>query len=194
MAFVDTCGALRSGIATADGECLPNGRLCVTNLLRFGALSTQASLDTVVSLTGRVSEKVKHAMEELAALGGVRPRLLADDTIELRPAPAPPELSQKVAEIFERAGVREVRPWVWGVAEADRMTLAARAKAVGRRLRASRLALALLDRLGRLGAIVSGAGVDQHPRVASGGEFVPIADREDVSPGDAVAVGDADLR
>jgi hypothetical protein len=84
-----------------------------------------------------MSEKVKHAMEELAALGGVRPRLLADDTIELRPAPAPPELSQKVAEIFERAGLRELRPWVWGVAEADRMTLAARAKALGRRLRAS---------------------------------------------------------
>jgi hypothetical protein len=100
-----------------------------TKLLRFAAPRTQASLDTVVSLIGRMNEKVKHAMEELAALGGVRPRLLADDTIELRPAPASPELSQKVAEIFERAGVRELRPWVWGFAEANRMTLAARAKA-----------------------------------------------------------------
>jgi hypothetical protein len=97
-----------------------------------------------------MSEKVKHAMEELAALGGVRPRLLADDTIELRPAPASPELSQKVAEIFERAGVRELRPWVWGVAEAaDRMTLAARAKAIGRRLRvsSSRVATAVRRRI-----------------------------------------------
>lgn len=59
-------------------------------------------------------------MTELTALGAVRPRLLADDTIELRPAPAPPELSQKVAEIFERAGARELRPWVWGVEEVSR--------------------------------------------------------------------------
>lgn len=95
---------------TADGDCLPNGRKGVTKLLRFAAPPSQASLDTIVSLTGRMSEKVKHAMEELAALGGVRPRLLADDTIELRPMPASPELSQKVAEIFERAGVRELRP------------------------------------------------------------------------------------
>jgi hypothetical protein len=96
-----------------------------------------------------MSEKVRHAMEELTALGGVRPRLLADDTIELRPMPASPELSRKVAEIFERAGVREVRPWVWGVAEADRMTLAARAKAVGRRVRAgsSRVAAAVRRRI-----------------------------------------------
>jgi hypothetical protein len=61
-------------------------------------------------------------MEELAGLVGVHPYLLADDTIELRPAPASPELSQKVAEIFKRAGVRELRPWVWGVAEADKAT------------------------------------------------------------------------
>ncbi len=54
-------------------------------------------------------------MTELAALGAVRPRLLADDTIELRPWPASPELSQKVTEIFERAGTRELRPWVWGI-------------------------------------------------------------------------------
>lgn len=56
-------------------------------------------------------------MTELTALGLVRPRLLADDTIELRPAPASPELSQKVTEIFERAGARELRPWVWGIEE-----------------------------------------------------------------------------
>jgi hypothetical protein len=42
-------------------------------------------------------------MEELAALGDVHPSRLADDTIELRPAPAPPELSRKVNEIFARA-------------------------------------------------------------------------------------------
>jgi hypothetical protein len=58
-------------------------------------------------------------MGELAELGAVRPRLLADDTIELRPWPASPELSQKVIDIFERAGVKELRPWVWGVAKAD---------------------------------------------------------------------------
>jgi len=56
-------------------------------------------------------------MGELAELGAVRPRLLADDAIELRPWPASPELSQKVAEIFWRARMKEVRPWVWGVAE-----------------------------------------------------------------------------
>lgn len=59
-------------------------------------------------------------MTELTALGAVRPRLLADDTIELRPAPASPELSQRVTEIFERAGARELRPWVWGVEEVSR--------------------------------------------------------------------------
>ena len=58
-------------------------------------------------------------MGELAQLGAVRPRLLADDTIELRPWPASPQLAQKVSEIFERAAVRELRPWVWGVAVAD---------------------------------------------------------------------------
>jgi hypothetical protein len=67
-----------------------------------------------------MNANIVRAMEELVALGGVRPRLLADDSIELRPMPASPELSQKVAEIFERAGVRELRPWVWGVAEADK--------------------------------------------------------------------------
>jgi hypothetical protein len=148
MVFITTYRA-KVWDRTADGDCLPNGRLCVTELLRFAAPPSQASLDTVVLLTGRMSEKVKHAMEELVALVGVRPRLLADDTIELRPAPASPELSQKVAEIFERAGVRELRPWVWGVAEADRLTLAARAKAVGRRLRASssRVAAAVRRRI-----------------------------------------------
>jgi hypothetical protein len=96
-----------------------------------------------------MSEKVNRAMEELAALGGVRPRLLADDTIELRPAPASPELSQKVTEIFERAGMRELRPWVWGVADADSTTLPARAKAIARRLRASgsRVAAAVRRRI-----------------------------------------------
>jgi hypothetical protein len=58
-------------------------------------------------------------MGELAELGAVRPRLLADDTIELRPWPASPELSLKVSEIFERADMKELRPWVWGVAKAD---------------------------------------------------------------------------
>lgn len=57
-------------------------------------------------------------MAELTALEFVRPRLLADDTIELRPAPASPELSKKVAEIFDRAGARELRPWVWGIEDA----------------------------------------------------------------------------
>jgi hypothetical protein len=61
-----------------------------------------------------VNENINRAMAELATLG-VRPRLLADDTIELRPAPASSELSQLVNEIFERAGARELRPWVWGV-------------------------------------------------------------------------------
>ena len=64
-----------------------------------------------------MNENVNRAMEELAALGGVHPYLLADGTIELRPWPASPELSQKVAHILERAGIRELRPWVWGVAE-----------------------------------------------------------------------------
>jgi hypothetical protein len=59
-------------------------------------------------------------MADLLALGAVRPRLLADDTIELRPAPASPELSQKVGEIFERAGARELRPWVWGIEDVSR--------------------------------------------------------------------------
>jgi len=58
-------------------------------------------------------------MGELAELGAVRPRLLADDAIELRPWPASPELSQKVTEIFWRARMKEVRPWVWGVPEPD---------------------------------------------------------------------------
>ena len=58
-------------------------------------------------------------MGELAELGAVRPRLLADDAIELRPWPASPELSQKVTEIFWRARMQEVRPWVWGIAKTD---------------------------------------------------------------------------
>jgi hypothetical protein len=62
--------------------------------------------------------RIDWAIKELAALGGVHPSRLADDTIELRPAPAAPELSMKVNEIFTRAGLRELRPWIWGVAEA----------------------------------------------------------------------------
>ena len=64
-------------------------------------------------------------MADLLALGAVRPRLLRDDTIELRPAPASPELSQKVAEIFVRAGARELRPWVWGIEDVSRPSPAA---------------------------------------------------------------------
>ena len=74
----------------------------------------------VVLHSGRVDARIERAMEELAALGAVHPSRLADDTIELRPAPAPPELSRKVNEIFARAGLRELRPWIWGVAEADK--------------------------------------------------------------------------
>jgi hypothetical protein len=66
-----------------------------------------------------MNENVNRAMGELAALGGVHPYLLADDTIELRPSPASPELSHKVAEIFERTGLRELLPWVWGVAQPE---------------------------------------------------------------------------
>jgi hypothetical protein len=66
-----------------------------------------------------MNENVNRAMGELAALGGVHPYLLADDTIELRPSPASPELSRRVAEIFEREGLRELLPWVWGVAQPE---------------------------------------------------------------------------
>jgi hypothetical protein len=66
-----------------------------------------------------MNANVNRAMGELAELGGVHPYLLADDTIELRPSPASPELSQKVAEIFERAGLKELLPWVWGVAQPE---------------------------------------------------------------------------
>jgi hypothetical protein len=67
-----------------------------------------------------MNANIIRALEELTALGGVHPYLLADDTIELRPAPASPELSEKVAEIFKRAGVQELRPWIWGAVEADK--------------------------------------------------------------------------
>ncbi|HEX7263289.1 MAG TPA: hypothetical protein VF383_03825 [Candidatus Dormibacteraeota bacterium] len=66
-----------------------------------------------------MSETVNRVMGEMAELGGVRPRVLADGTIELRPWPASLELSQKVSEIFERAGMKELRPWVWGVEKTD---------------------------------------------------------------------------
>jgi hypothetical protein len=69
-----------------------------------------------------MNENIRRAMEELAALGDVHAHLLADDTIELRPWPASPELSQKVAQILGRAGARELRPWVWGIAEAEKAT------------------------------------------------------------------------
>jgi len=88
-------------------------------------------------------------MGELVELGAVRPRLLADDTIELRPWPASPELSQKVSEIFERAGVEELRPWVWGVLKADDVTRRRSSRAVRMRTLA---ALALLGAL--VGALV----------------------------------------
>jgi hypothetical protein len=74
-----------------------------------------------------VNENINRAMAELAAVG-LRPRLLADDTIELRPAPASPELSQKVNEIFERAGAREVRPWRWEVERSRRWSRAVRVR------------------------------------------------------------------
>jgi hypothetical protein len=73
-----------------------------------------------VAQSERLDEKINRAMMELMALGAVRPRLLTDDTIELRPWPASPEISQKVTEIFERAGARELRPWVFGVEEVSR--------------------------------------------------------------------------
>ena len=68
-------------------------------------------------------------MAELEAVG-VRPRLLANDFIELRPAPALPELSQKVNEIFQRAGARELRPWVWGIERPRRWSSAVRVGAL----------------------------------------------------------------
>ena len=88
----------------------------------IGALATGNARKrrTVVAQSERLDERINRAMAELVELGAVRPRLLADDTIELRPAPASPDLSQKVTEIFERAGARELRPWVWGVEEVSR--------------------------------------------------------------------------
>ncbi len=74
-----------------------------------------------------MNENINRAVEQLAAVG-LHPRLLVDDTIELRPAPASPELSQKVNEIFERAGARELRPWVWGVERSRRWSRAVRVR------------------------------------------------------------------
>ena len=88
-------------------------------------------------------------MGELAELGGVRPRLLADDAIELRPWPASPELSQKVTEIFWRARMQEVRPWVWGVTKASNGSRSRSSRAVRMRMVA---ALALAGAL--VGALV----------------------------------------
>jgi hypothetical protein len=83
-------------------------------------------------------------MGELAELGAVRPRLLADDAIELRPWPSSPELSQKVTEIFWRARMKEVRPWVWGVPKADDVSRLRSSRAVRMRTLA---ALALVGAL-----------------------------------------------
>ncbi|OLC22892.1 MAG: hypothetical protein AUG06_10835 [Actinobacteria bacterium 13_1_20CM_2_65_11] len=88
-------------------------------------------------------------MGELAELGAVRPRHLADETIELRPWPASPVLSQKVSEIFERGGMKEVRPWVWGVAKADDVSRPRSYRAVATRTVA---ALALVGAL--VGALI----------------------------------------
>jgi len=74
-----------------------------------------------------MNENINRAVEQLAAVG-LHPRLLGDDTIELRPAPASPELSQKVNEIFEHAGARELRPWVWGVEGSRRWSRAVRVR------------------------------------------------------------------
>jgi hypothetical protein len=73
-------------------------------------------------------------MGELAELGAVRPRLLADGAIELRPWPSSPELSQKVTEIFWRARMQEVRPWVWGVAKAEDASRSRSSRAVRMRM------------------------------------------------------------
>ena len=88
-------------------------------------------------------------MGELAELGAVRPRLLADGAIELRPWPSSPELSQKVTEIFWRARMQEVRPWVWGVAKTDHASRPRSSRAVRMRMVA---ALALAGAL--VGAVV----------------------------------------
>jgi hypothetical protein len=92
-------------------------------------------------------------MGQLAELGAVRPRLLADDTIELRPWPASPELSQKVSDIFERAAVKELRPWVWGVAKADDIFRRQSSRAVRMRT------LAALALVGALAGALVGAMV-----------------------------------
>ncbi|HYT14650.1 MAG TPA: hypothetical protein VEL12_17835 [Candidatus Nitrosopolaris sp.] len=104
---------------------------------------------TIVALSERLSERINRTMGELIELGAVRPRLLADDTIELRPWPASPELSHRVSEIFERAGVKELRPWVWGVAKADDVSRRRSSRAVAMRTVA---ALALIGTL--VGAFV----------------------------------------
>jgi hypothetical protein len=80
----------------------------------------------------------------MAELGAVRPRLLADDTIELRPWPASSQPSLKVSEILWRAEMKELRPWVWGVAKANDVC--------GRPARAVRMRT--LAALGLVGALV----------------------------------------
>ena len=90
-------------------------------------------------------------MGELTELGQVRPRLLADDTIELRPWPASPELSLRVSEVFERADMKELRPWVWGVAKVDDVS----------RLRPSRaVRMGILAALALVGALVGSSSSD----------------------------------
>ena len=99
-------------------------------------------------------------MGELAELGPVRPRLLADDAIELRPWPASPELSEKVTEIFERACMKEVRPWVWGVANADDLLRRRSSRAV--RVRT----LAALALVGALAGTLVGMLKFRRPRLS----------------------------
>ncbi len=41
--------------------------------------------EAIVALSERLSERSNRVMGELAELGAVRPRLLADDAVELRP-------------------------------------------------------------------------------------------------------------
>jgi len=68
-----------------------------------------------------MNENSDRVMEELLALPfgpSIHPHRLADDTVEIHPSPAAtPEFLRKVAGVCERAGMRELRPGVWGVAE-----------------------------------------------------------------------------
>src|SRR5713226_2291581 len=116
---------------------------------RIAQFERKETPEPIVALSERLSERSNRVMGELAELGAVRPRLLADDAIELRPWPASPELSQKVTEIFWRARMQEVRPWVWGIAKADDSPRPRSSRAVRMRMVA---ALALVGAL--VGAFV----------------------------------------